>query len=239
MTRTPAPLDAWPRVPSLGPEPGQAPTPNRPSALTRFLWFSAGADESLLRQCPASDWVKYQSIGGIVVATTVLAFVSASYAFYTVFSPKTETALVASTDLPSAIGSALGGLVWALVIFNIDRFIVSSTGKGDGTERITWTELFQSMPRILMAVIIGVCISAPLEIRLRKPGIDAQLELEQNEYLTKLNRASEQRFASRKEELSERIDKSQGTLDHKATYFETRRLEINGQRRHLELEAEG
>jgi hypothetical protein len=55
-----------------------APTP---SALTRFLWFSAGADERLLQRCPASDWVKYQSIGGIVVATTVLAFVSASYAF--------------------------------------------------------------------------------------------------------------------------------------------------------------
>jgi hypothetical protein len=210
-----------------------------PSALTRFLWFSAGADEKLLRRCPASDWVKYQSIGGIVIATTALAFVSAAYAFYTVFSPKTETALSASADVPTAIYSTLGGAVWALVIFNIDRFIVSSTGKGDGTERITWTELFQSMPRILMAVIIGVCISAPLEIRILKPEIDAQLELEQNEYLTKLNRASEERVSSRKVELGDRIDKAQKMLDEKATYFEKRRLEINAQRRQLELEAEG
>jgi hypothetical protein len=211
----------------------------QPSALTRFLWFSAGADEGLLRPCPASDWVKYQSIGGIVVATTVLAFVSASYAFYTVFSPKTETALLASTDLPTAIYSTVGGAIWALVIFNIDRFIVSSTGKGDGTERITFQELFQSMPRILMAVIIGVCISAPLEIRILKPEIDAQLELEQNEYLTKLNRASEERVSSRKNELTERVDQAQKMLDDKATYFEKRRLEINAQRRQLELEAEG
>lgn len=210
-----------------------------PSALTRFLWFSAGADEKLLRRCPASDWVKYQSIGGIVIATTLLAFVSAAYAFYTVFSPKTETALSASADMPTAIYSTLGGAVWALVIFNIDRFIVSSTGKGDGTERITWTELFQSMPRILMAVIIGVCISAPLEIRILKPEIDAQLELEQNEYLAKLNRASEERVSTRKVELSGRIDKAQTMLDEKATYFEQRRLEINAQRRQLELEAEG
>lgn len=210
-----------------------------PSALTRFLWFSAGADEKLLRRCPASDWVKYQSIGGIVIATTALAFVSAAHAFYTVFSPKTETALSASADVPTAIYSTLGGAVWALVIFNIDRFIVSSTGKGDGTERITWTELFQSMPRILMAVIIGVCISAPLEIRILKPEIDAQLELEQNEYLTKLNRASEERVSSRKVELGDRIDKAQKMLDEKATYFEKRRLEINAQRRQLELEAEG
>jgi hypothetical protein len=210
-----------------------------PGAVTRLLWFSAGADESLLRKCPASDWVKYQSIGGIVIATTVLAFVSASYAFYTVFSPKTETALVQSTHLPSAIGSAIGGLVWALVIFNIDRFIVSSTGKGDGTEKITWAELFQSLPRILMAVIIGVCISAPLEIRILKPEIDAQLELEQNEYLAKLNRAAEQRVASRKVELLSKIDQATSALDEKASYFEKRRLEINAQRRQLELEAEG
>jgi hypothetical protein len=156
-----------------------------------------------------------------------------------VFSPKTETALSAIADLPTAIGSTLGGAIWALVIFNIDRFIVSSTGKGDGTEKITWTELFQSMPRILMAVIIGVCISAPLEIRILKPEIDAQLELEQNEHLAKLNRASEQRFSSRKVELNDRVDVAQKMLDDKASYFEKRRLEINAQRRQLELEAEG
>lgn len=220
----------------LGEPEGRGPSP---SVLTQILWFSAGADAKLLRNCPTSDWVKYQSIGGIVVATTVLAFVSASYAFYTVFSPKTETALLASTHLPTALYSALGGWIWAMVIFNIDRFIVSSSGKGDGTEKITMSELVQALPRLLMAVIIGVCISAPLEIRILKPEIDAQLELEQNEYLTKLNRASEERFASRKDELSQRIDKSQLDLDNRATYFEKRRLEINAQRRHLELEAEG
>jgi hypothetical protein len=95
------------------------------------------------------------------------------------------------------------------------------------------------MPRILMAVIIGVCISAPLEIRILKPEIDAQLELEQNEHLAKLNLASEERVSSRKVELGDRIDKAQKMLDDKATYFEKRRLEINAQRRQLELEAEG
>src|SRR5690606_19877110 len=131
-----------------------------------------------------------------------------------------------STHMPTVVYSMFGGAIWALVIFNIDRFIVSSTGKGDGTERITFTELFQSLPRLLMAVIIGVCISAPLEIRILKPEIDAQLELEQNEYLTKLNRASETRIASRKDELTKRIDQAQTTLDDRSSYFEKRRLEI-------------
>lgn len=211
----------------------------KPGLVTRFLWFAAGADSSLLRKCPVSDWVKYQGIGGIVVATTLLAFVSASYAFYTIFSPKTDTALAASIDVQTYAFSAVAGAIWAVVIFNIDRFIVSSTGKGDGTEKISWKELQQGLPRIIMAVIIGVCISAPLEIRILKPEIDAQLELEQNEYLAHLNENSEGLIQTRKDELVAKSDKIQKNLNERRDYFETRRLEIAKQRRLLELEAEG
>lgn len=174
-----------------------------------------------------------------MLATTMLAFVSASYAFYTVFSPKTDTALVASIDYQTYIFSAVAGAIWSLVIFNIDRFIVSSTGKGDGTEKISWDELQQAFPRLLMALIIGVCISAPLEIRILKPEIDAQLELEQNEYLAELNTHSEGQIQARKDELISKMDKAQATLDERRDYFEARRLEIAKQRRLLELEAEG
>lgn len=214
-------------------------TEPRPGPFTRFLWFCAGADGALLERCPVSDWVKYQSIGGIVLATSGLAFVSASYALYTVFSPKNASALAATTDPQTVFGALCGGLLWALVIFNIDRFIVSSAGKGDGTEKITLGELVQALPRLLMAVIIGVCISAPLEIRILKPEIDAQLELEQNAYLAKLNRNAESLVSARKTELVERLDKAQRFLEERTSYFETRRLEINNQRRQLELEAEG
>jgi len=230
--------DRPPNAPLAAPPPARAARPT-PGAFTRFLWFCAGADGSILARCPLSDWVKYQGIGGIVLATTVLAFVSASYAFYTVFSPKDATALLTSTDLTSVLLSCLAGLVWALVIFNIDRFIVSSTGKGDGTDKITIDELVQSLPRLLMAGIIGVCISAPLEIRILKPEIDAQLELEQNKYLAELNGHAEKRVQARKDELLSKLAGAQRGLDERSQYFEKRRLEINEQRKQLELEAEG
>ncbi len=219
--------------------PARMPDIPKPGLFTRFLWFCAGADSSLLRRCPVSDWVKYQGIGGIVLATTLLAFVSASYAFYTVFSPKTDTALAVGVDVTTYAISGVAGAIWALVIFNIDRFIVSSTGKGDGTEKISWQEFQQATPRLIMAIIIGVCISAPLEIRILKPEIDAQLELEQNEYLAELNQLSEGLIADRKTELLGKMDKAEATLDERRDYFETRRLEIAKQRRLLELEAEG
>ena len=53
------------------------------SKLTRFFWWCAGADERLLdEQCPASDHVKYFCLGGIVLATGFLAFLSSSYEAY-------------------------------------------------------------------------------------------------------------------------------------------------------------
>jgi len=220
-------------------EPAAVLQQGKPGLVSRFLWMCAGADSSLLRFCPRSDWVKFQSLGGIVLATAVLAYVSASYAIYTVFSPKTTTALDATLHLPTLWGALGGGFVWALVIFNIDRFIVSSAGKGDGTERITLAELVQSIPRLLMAVIIGVCISSPLEIRILKPEIDAQLELEQNAYLAQLNTQSEELVHARKVELQARLDKAQAFIEERTGYFEGRRLEIGNQRRNLELEAEG
>ena len=111
------------------------------SAFTRFLWFCAGADAQLLARCPNGDRVKFQGLGGVVLTVGILAFFSGSYAFYAVFSPKDGTALQErATDVPSALLAVFFGLVWALIIFNNDRFIVSSTGKGDGTERITFAK---------------------------------------------------------------------------------------------------
>jgi hypothetical protein len=206
---------------------------------SRFLWFCAGADASLLVHCPHSDRVKYQGIGGIVLATAVLALTSGSYAFYTVFCPKEGTALSQGVDWPTVLQALAAGLVWSLIIFNIDRFIVSSTGKGDGTDAISWGELTKAIPRIIMALIIGICISAPLEIRILKPEIEAQLELEQNEYLARLNAHADRLIEARRTELRGRVDEAQRRLDERGAYFEKRRLEIKEQRRLLELEAEG
>ena len=93
-----------------------------------------GADRDILERCPGSDRVKYQGIGGIIFATGVLAFVSSSYAFGRLSPKGPALASDAVSSTPALVGAILAGLVWGLVIFNIDRFIVSSTGSGDGTE---------------------------------------------------------------------------------------------------------
>ncbi len=230
-----------------------APTPPPPSqdryhygslkdvgVFTRLLWFCAGGDPQLLIRCPNSDRVKFQGLGGVVLTVGVLAFLSGSYAFYTVFSPKDTTALgTQPIHWPSVAMSVGFGLVWSLIIFNIDRFIISSTGKGDGTDKITWSEFVNALPRLVMAIIIGLCLSKPLEIRILESEIEASLEKEQNEYLAALNTQSEALVGSERKQLRERADGLQKRLDDNEASLEKRRVEINQQRRKLELEAEG
>jgi hypothetical protein len=155
--------------------------------LQRMLWFCAGADTELMKRCPRSEQIKEEGIGGIVLATTVLAFLSGSYAMYIVFGPK--VGLVGSAEQEAIHWGALVtaifvGLIWAAIILNLDRFVVSSTGHGDGTHKISLGEIVNALPRIGMAVLIGLCLSAPLEIKIMESQIEATLRQDQLRHIT-------------------------------------------------------
>jgi hypothetical protein len=167
--------------------------------VMRFLWKAAGGDKYLLEQATYSDQVKYMCLGGIVFATGAMAGLAGGYAFYTIFSPRgsaldtvkekfaflnkeaaeqmTKDAMASfhTQEILIPILSILFGIIWGLIIFNIDRFIVTSTGKGDGTEKITWEEFKGAIPRIVMGAIIAITISKPVEIRMFKTEIDSKL----------------------------------------------------------------
>jgi hypothetical protein len=154
--------------------------------VTQLLWWCAGADAHFLSKSPMQDRVKYAGIGGIVLCTGLLACFSGGFAFYTIFGPK-NNAIHDSFSWGALLGSIIFGIVWGLIILNLDRFIVSSTGKGDGTDKVTWKEFGQAIPRIIIALILGFAISAPLEIKILESEIDSELSAYQKEYAEKLN----------------------------------------------------
>lgn len=131
--------------------------------LKNFFWMCSGADPDLLNDSPKSEQIKYAGIGGTVFFTAVMAFISGSYALFTVFD-----------NLFTAIAF---GLVWGLLIFNLDRFIVSTIKKRDNI----WKELLQASPRIILAVIIAVVISKPLEMKIFEKEINQVLLTQKNE----------------------------------------------------------
>jgi len=152
----------------------------KPGKIMKWLWKAAGSDGYILQRSTYSDQVKYACLGGIVVATGFMAALAGGYAIYTIFEPK-GSALDSGVHMSTAIMSCIFGIIWGLIIFNIDRFIVAATGKGDGTEAITWQEFTSSLPRIVMGLVIAITISKPMEIRMFKSEIDAELHQEQLE----------------------------------------------------------
>ena len=210
-----------------------------PTIFTRILWWCAGADSVFLKISPMKDRVKYAGIGGIVLCTGLLAAFSGGYAFYTIFSPKGEAVHDNTLHIDSILPSIIFGIIWGLIILNLDRFIVSSTGKGDGTDKITLKEFTQAIPRIIIALILGIAISSPLEVRILQTEIDASLQKVQENYKIELDYKTDSSIAIKVARLQERIDEVELKLEKYENKILLREQKLNEQYRLLELEAEG
>ncbi|WP_394747447.1 DUF4407 domain-containing protein [Spongiimicrobium salis] len=155
--------------------------------LQRFFILCSGADSNILATCSNGEQNKYAGIGATVFFTAVMAFIASAYALYTVFD-----------NVYTAI---FFGLIWGLLIFNLDRFIVSTIKKQDSF----WKELLQATPRIILAVIIAIVISKPLEMKIFEKEIN-QVLLEQKNEMTLANKQQlAQQYTPSVEALNEDI----------------------------------
>ncbi len=139
------------------------PSPDiRNSWINEFLWTCAGVNKHVIRQCP-EDYAKYAGIGGTILFTALMASLSGGYAMNFVFD---------STRVAIAFG-----IFWGMLIFNLDRFIVN-TMYSDGKHSISWAEVKSGLPRISMAIFLGLVISTPLEMKIFEDRINSQLVLD-------------------------------------------------------------
>ncbi|MDO7170877.1 DUF4407 domain-containing protein [Mariniflexile sp. AS56] len=137
--------------------------------LKQFFIICSGSDTDILNQCSKGEQNKYAGIGATVFFTALMAFIAASFALYTVFD--------------NLYTSIFFGLIWGLLIFNLDRYIVSTIKK---TGHVV-AEIIQASPRIILAVIIAIVISKPLELKIFEKEIN-QVLLEQKNELTLANK---------------------------------------------------
>ena len=130
---------------------------NKKQNDSHFLWWCSGAYQPLLRENP-TEHAKYAGLGGVILATFALAALSAGYAIYSVFD--------------SWIWAAGFGILWGLIIFNLDRFLVSTMRKYGVSIRKQWG---MAAPRLALALLIGITISRPLELKIFEKEINTQI----------------------------------------------------------------
>ena len=127
--------------------------------INEFLWSCAGVNKEILRLYP-NEYAKYAGNGGTILFTAIMAMISGGYAMYFVFS--------------NFFIAFIFAIIWALLIFNLDRFIVNSMYT-DGKDIITWRKLKSALPRFILAIFIGIVISTPLEMKIFNDRIESQL----------------------------------------------------------------
>lgn len=167
--------------------------------LKQFFIICSGSDTDILNDCSIGEQNKYAGIGATVFFTAVMAFIASSYALYTVFD--------------NLLTSIFFGFIWGLLIFNLDRYIVSTIKKRDNVI----DEIIQASPRILLAVIIAIVIAKPLELKIFEKEIN-QVLLEQKNDLTLANKDQiAKQYSPKVEGLNNDIVTLQNQIDTKET----------------------
>jgi len=182
--------------------------------LKQFFIVCSGADKDILQGCSQGEQTKYVGIGATVFFTAVMAFIASTYALFTVFD----------TIYPAL----LFGLVWSLLIFNLDRFIVSTIRKRDKIG----SELLQATPRIILAVIIAIVISKPLEIKIFEKEINTVLLKEKNAMALQNKKEVANYFKSD-------LDKNKAEISKLKQEITTKEKEVNSYYETYIAEAEG
>jgi hypothetical protein len=145
------------------------------SAFRNFFWFCSGASIALLKRCP-TEASKFAGIGATIFFTGLLAALSAGYALFTIFD---------------SVWAAVGfGFVWGAMIFNLDRFIVSSIKKRNNF----WLEFKVAVPRILLAILLAIVISKPLELKMFEKEIMRKIDEKKSEEAIKAKKQINQGF---------------------------------------------
>jgi hypothetical protein len=182
--------------------------------LKQFFILCSGADKDLLEGCSEGEQTKYVGIGATVFFTAVMAFIASSYALFTVFD--------------NVFPALLFGLVWSLLIFNLDRFIVSTIRKRDRFG----SEFRQATPRIILAVIIAIVISKPLEIKIFEKEINTVLLKEKNAMTLSNKKEVATYFKSD-------LDKNKTEIDNLKSEITNKEKEVNTLYETYITEAEG
>lgn len=163
----------------------------RPAQLLAAL---AGGRRDLLNQSP-SDLIRYAAMGGVILTTSCIAAVSGAIAVH----------MALQVSHPWAIGV---GLFWGLVIFNLDRLLVTQMIRQTNRKH----PILLAVPRLLLAAVLGVVISTPLVLKIFGPEIQVELRTIHQEKIAAYTRQVDSTIYQDIPTLQNKLDAARQTL---------------------------
>lgn len=155
--------------------------------LTDFFLLCSGANRTILEECP-TEKTKYAGIGATIFFTGLFASLSGGYAAFTVFD--------------SILIAVVVGLPWGLMIFNLDRYIVSSMRKEGRFLR----EVTSALPRLILAILISIVIAKPLEVKIFEKEIQPEIEILEQIAFAEEEKTVKARFTGEATDLHHQAD---------------------------------
>lgn len=177
---------------------------------SRFLIFCSGASIDLLEKCPRFETTKYVCIGLTVFFTALLAVISSFFAFSLIFD---QSLLI-----------VLFSLLWGAIIFNLDRYIVSTMRHSENKLQ----EVIKVIPRLIIAFLIAVIISKPLEIQIFKSEIQSYLMLQNAKKVADVDLKYAAQFAKLGKKKSIIDSQYNAMLMIREKYYENYKCECDG-----------
>ncbi|HXL95661.1 MAG TPA: DUF4407 domain-containing protein [Streptosporangiaceae bacterium] len=127
---------------------------DRPGELLARL---GGGDRAVLAQVPQAR-TGFAAMGAVLLTTAGVATVSMFYALHDAIQDDVGWSVVL-------------GLAWAVVILNVDRFLVITMGAARGTAR----QLVTVLLRLALSALTALVIATPLVLRIFSAEVDRQL----------------------------------------------------------------
>ena len=178
--------------------------------IEKFFLFCAAADLEILKECPKNETNKYIGVGVTIFATGLLAAFSGGYALFTAFK---------SIPLAASLG-----IFWGILVFNLDRFIVSTIKKSKSKSR----EIIQVFPRLFLAILLSLVISTPLELKIFEDEINEQLYYTEAKKLDRLDSLYQKRINVKQEEITRLKQDLNKKLEVRDKYYEEYICECDG-----------
>jgi hypothetical protein len=138
------------------------------SILQKTFARCAGANWQILEQCP-NEITRHAIVGATLITTAIMASISAGYFVFSAFK-SIEVAFIF-------------GCFWGFMIYNLDLYIVTSLRKQ--SDKWTWKEFSIALPRILLAILLSIVVSKPLELKIFEKEINVEIVDENHDEIGK------------------------------------------------------